>query len=112
MGSNAGKSVRPSHGWYRLDVHRNVLCIAVYVQPNARHTEVVGRHEESLKVRVAAPPLDQRANMLLIEFLKEKLEVPASRIAITRGATGRHKTVEIAAPGPAALRVIEDWDKT
>jgi uncharacterized protein YggU (UPF0235/DUF167 family) len=65
-----------------------------------------------LKVRVAAPPLDQRANALLIEFLKEKLEVPASRITITRGATGRRKTVEIAAPGAAALQVIEDWDKT
>ena len=104
--------MKQSHGWYRFDRHRNVLCIEVYVQPNARRTEVVGRHDESLKVRVAAPPLEQRANMLLIEFLKEKLEVPASRMAITRGATGRHKTVEIAAPGPAALRVIEDWDKT
>jgi uncharacterized protein len=98
--------------WYRYDGHRNVLCIDVYVQPNARRTEVVGRHDQSLKVRVAAPPLDQRANALLIEFLKEKLEVPASHIAITRGATARRKTVEVAAPGAAALRVIEDWDKT
>ena len=98
--------------WYRFDQHRNILCIEVYVQPNARRTEVVGRHDDSLKVRVAAPPLDQRANALLIEFLKEKLEVPASRIAITRGATGRRKSVEIAAPGAAALRAIEDWDKT
>jgi uncharacterized protein (TIGR00251 family) len=97
--------------WHRYDQHRNVLCIDVYVQPNARRTEVVGRHDQSLKVRVAAPPLDRRANALLIEFLKEKLEVPASRIAITRGATGRRKTVEVAAPGAAALRVIEDWDK-
>jgi hypothetical protein len=98
--------------WYRYDGHRNVLCIDVYVQPNARRTEVVGRHDQSLKVRVAAPPLDQRANALLIEFLKEKLEVPAGHIVITRGATARRKTVEVAAPGAAALRVIEDWDKT
>jgi uncharacterized protein len=98
--------------WYRLDEHRNVLCIEVYVQPNARRTEVVGRHDESLKVRVAAPPIDRRANILLIEFLKEKLEVPVSRITITRGAAGRRKTVEVAAPGSAALRAIQDWDKT
>ena len=98
--------------WHRVDAHRNVLCIEVYVQPNARRTEVVGRHDGSLKVRVAAPPLDQRANALLIEFLKEKLEVPASRITITRGATGRRKTVEVAAPGAAAWQAIEDWDKT
>ena len=76
--------MKHSHGWYRFDRHRNVLCIEVYVQPNARRTEVVGRHDESLKVRVAAPPLDQRANVLPIEFLKQKLEIPASRIAITR----------------------------
>jgi uncharacterized protein (TIGR00251 family) len=85
--------------WYRYDEHRNVLCIEVYVQPNARRTEVVGRHDESLKVRVAAPPLDQRANSLLIEFLREKLQVPAQRMVITRGATGRRKTVEIAGQG-------------
>ncbi len=99
-------------GWYRFDQHRNVLCIAVYVQPNARRTEVAGRHDQSLKIRIAAPPVDQRANAVLVEFLKETLEVPTSRIAIVRGATGRRKSVEIAAPGAAAFRVIEDWDQT
>ncbi len=104
--------MEPTASWHRFDRHRNVLCIELYVQPNARRTEVAGRHDESLKVRIAAPPADQRANALLIEFLREKLEVPVSRIAITRGARGRRKTVEIAAPGAAALRVIEHWDKT
>jgi|SRR5690349_18978400 len=98
--------------WHRYDAHRNVLCIEVYVQPNARRTEVVGRYDQSLKIRVAGPAVDQRANTLLIEFLKESLEVPAGRIAIARGATARRKTIEVAAPGAAALRVIEDWDKT
>ncbi len=44
--------------WYRFDADRNVLCINVYVQPNARSTEVAGTHGEAHKVRVAAPPLD------------------------------------------------------
>ena len=98
--------------WYRFDADRNVLCISVYVQPNARSTEVAGKHGESLKVRVAAPPLEDRANALLIEFLRKKLEVPASRIIIKRGARGRSKIVEVIAPGDAALQVIQDWDKT
>jgi uncharacterized protein len=97
--------------WYRYDAHRNVLCIDLYVQPNARLTEVVGRHDKSLKVRIAGPAVDQRANTLLIEFLKKSLGVPTGRIAIRRGMTARRKTLEIAAPGAAALRVIEDWDK-
>jgi uncharacterized protein len=102
----------PVASWHRFDAHRNVLCINLYVQPNARTTEVVGRHGESLKVRVAAPALENRANTLLIEFLSKKLAVPASRVIIARGQRGRSKSVEILAPGDAALRVIEDWDNT
>lgn len=97
---------------YRFDADRNVLCISFYVQPNARSTEVAGKHGDSLKVRVAAPAVEDRANALLIEFLRKKLAVPAGRVIITRGTRGRHKSVEILAPGTAAVRVIEDWDKT
>jgi uncharacterized protein len=98
--------------WYRLDANRNVLCISLYVQPNARTTEVAGRYGGSLKVRVAAPALEDRANALLIEFLRKKLDVPAGRVIIARGSRGRRKSVEILAPGNAAVRVIQDWDKT
>jgi uncharacterized protein (TIGR00251 family) len=97
--------------WQRFDPDRNVLCISVYVQPNARSTDVAGKHGESLKVRVAAPAFEDRANALLIEFLRQNLGVPTSRIIIARGKRGRNKIVEILAPGGAALRVIQDWDK-
>jgi uncharacterized protein len=95
-----------------LEPDRNVLCITLHVLPNARRTEIAGRHGESLKVRVAAPALEGRANALLIEFLRKKMDVPAHRVTITRGAHGRRKTVEIIAPGSTALRVVEDWDRT
>ena len=98
--------------WHRLDADRNVLCITLHVLPNARRTEIAGKHGESLKVRVAAPALEGRANALLIEFLRRKLDLPASRVIIRRGARGRRKSVEILAPGEAALRLIQDWDKT
>lgn len=96
--------------WYRFDTDRNVLCINIYVQPNARSTEITGRHGEALKVRVAAPPLDARANQLLIDFLGKTLDVPGSRIRISRGARSRHKLVEIVAPGDTALRTVRGWD--
>jgi len=63
-------------------------------------------------VRVAAPALEGRANALLIEFLRKKMDVPAHQVTITRGTHGRGKTVEIIEPGITALRVIEDWDRT
>ena len=84
----------------------------LHVLPNAHSTEIAGRHGESLKVRVAAPALEGRANALLIEFLRKKMDVPAHRVTITRGTHGRRKTVEIVSPGITALRVIEHWDRT
>jgi uncharacterized protein (TIGR00251 family) len=88
--------------WYRFDADRNVLCINLYVQPNARRTELAGTHGEALKVRVAAPPADDRANQLLIDFLGKTLSLPGSRIRISRGGRSRHKLVEIAAPGDSS----------
>jgi uncharacterized protein len=99
-------------GWHRFDAVRNVLCIKLHVQPNARSTEIAGKHGESLKVRVAAPAFEGRANALLVEFLRKKMDVPASRVSIKQGVHRRSKTVEIIAPGDTALRVIEDWDRT
>jgi hypothetical protein len=95
----------------RLDRDRNVLCINLYVQPNARTTEVAGRHGEALKVRVAAPPSDARANQLLIDFLGKNLGVPGSRVRIRRGERSRWKLIEVVAPGEAALRTVRAWEQ-
>jgi uncharacterized protein (TIGR00251 family) len=97
--------------WYRLDGDRNVLCINLYVQPNARTTEVAGMHGDALKVRVAAPPMEARANRLLVDFLAKMLEVPSSRIRISRGERSRHKLIEVMAPGDTALRLVREWEQ-
>ncbi|MEO8628341.1 MAG: DUF167 domain-containing protein [Betaproteobacteria bacterium] len=98
--------------WYRIDRDRNVLCIGIHVQPNARVTEVVGQHDDRLKIRVAAPAADGRANRVLLEFLSEVLELPARRIIIKRGARGREKAIEVDAPDDNVLRIIRNWDMT
>jgi len=97
--------------WYRLDADRNVLCIRVHVQPNARSTEIAGKHGEAIKIRVAAPPLDSRANRLLIDFIAEKLGIPSSRVGLRHGSKGRRKLIEVLAPGEDALRSLSDWDR-
>jgi uncharacterized protein (TIGR00251 family) len=89
--------------WYRYDPDRDVLTLDVYVQPNASRTEATGLHGGKLKVRVAAPPVDDRANALLQDFLKTKLDLPVGRVMIRRGGRGRSKTIEISQPGPALL---------
>jgi hypothetical protein len=69
-------------------------------------------HGDALKVRLAAPPLDGRANALLIDFLEEKLGVPASRISIARGHKSRAKLVEVRGASDAAVQVIRAWEQT
>jgi len=96
--------------WYRFGADRNVLCISVHVQPNARSTAIAGRHGEALKTRLAAPPLDSRANQLLVDFIAKKLDVPSGNVRLRRGSRGRAKLIEVLAPGEDALRSLSDWD--
>ncbi|MNC90733.1 hypothetical protein D3C83_68680 [compost metagenome] len=66
------------------------------MQPGSRKNGIAGTHGDALKIRIAAPAVDNKANAALIEFLSETLGVPKSSIAIRHGATGRRKVVEIA----------------
>lgn len=98
--------------WYRYDADRDLLILSVRVQPNASRTGIAGLHDGCPKIRVAAPPLDDRANTLLIDFLKKKLELPGGRVMIKRGSHGRSKTIEISQPGAALLASVKMLPQT
>ncbi len=86
-------------GWRRYDPERRCLILTLHVQPGARSNQFVGLHGDALKLKIAAPAIENKANATLIEFLSTATGVQKSLIAIRRGATGRRKVVEIAA-GP------------
>jgi uncharacterized protein (TIGR00251 family) len=73
-----------------------VARIRVTVSPGAARTELVGRHGDGWKARVAAPPERGRANEALIELFAGVLEVGTSRVRIVGGRSGRAKVVEVA----------------
>lgn len=79
--------------------------LAFHVQPGARKTEAVGLHDDSLKLKLQAPPIEGRANEALVRFVAETLGVPRSAVTITHGLTSRRKLVEVRATGldPAAV---------
>jgi uncharacterized protein (TIGR00251 family) len=79
------------------------------VSPGARRTELVGRHGDSWKVRVAAPPEDGRANDALVGLLAERLELPRRDVSVVSGHAGRDKIVELAGIGEAEAerRLVE-----
>jgi uncharacterized protein (TIGR00251 family) len=72
-----------------------MALLNVKVVPGARRTEIVGRHGDGIKVRVAAPPEDGKANRALLDSLSEALGVKASTLRIVRGLTSPQKVVEV-----------------
>ena len=77
--------------------------ISVTVSPGARRTELVGRHGDGWRARVAAPPERGRANQALIDLLAAALEVPRSSVNIVGGGTARAKVVEVEGLEPAEV---------
>jgi uncharacterized protein len=82
-------------GWYRVDERNARVTLTVHVQPNARTTEVSGLHGDALKIRVAAPAVDNKANAVLLDFLRATLGVSAAMLSIRHGERGRHKIIEV-----------------
>ena len=69
--------------------------VRLRVSPGARSSELVGRHGEAWKVRVAAPPEGGSANEAVLDLLAEKLELPRRSLSIVSGHTAREKVVRM-----------------
>jgi uncharacterized protein len=73
-----------------------VARIRVTVSPGAARTELVGRHGDGWRARIASPPERGRANDALVDLLAKALGVRESSVRIVGGRSGRAKVVEIA----------------
>jgi uncharacterized protein (TIGR00251 family) len=82
-------------------------CLQVHAVPGAARTEAVGVHGEALKVRIAAPPVEGRANAALTDYLSECLNVPRRAVVVGLGMSGRSKRIDVAAPQLSAEQVVE-----
>ena len=69
--------------------------IALHVQPRARRNEIAGLYNGALKLKVAAPPVDDAANRAVIEFFASLLDLPKSRLSIISGTKSREKVLRI-----------------
>ena len=84
------------------------LTIHIHAQPGAKRTEIAGLHGECLKLRLASPPVDGKANECLIEFLARRLGVKRNQVSIIRGLSSRRKTVFVAVPGLKPEGLLEE----
>ncbi|CAH1386097.1 conserved hypothetical protein [Candidatus Nitrotoga sp. M5] len=77
--------------WYHLE--KNNIKLVLHVQPGAKRTEVIGLHDDALKIRLAVPPVEGRANEALLRFIAGRFNVPRRNVELKQGALSRHKVV-------------------
>ena len=80
-------------GWYRRS--GDVITLTLHVQPGAKHNGIAGLHGEALKLRLAAPPVEGRANEALLKLIAELFGVPLRQVELRQGGQSRHKVVAV-----------------
>ena len=75
---------------------RDGIRLNLRVSPGAKRTPVAGTYgEDAIRLKVAAPPTEGRANAEVERFLASLLGIPRSEVAVTRGASSRDKVVVV-----------------
>ncbi|MGL4209784.1 MAG: DUF167 domain-containing protein, partial [Candidatus Adiutrix sp.] len=69
--------------------------VAITVSPGAKKTALLGFYGDGLKISIKSPPVDGAANLSLIKFVAELLEISPSHLTIVAGAKSRRKTVAV-----------------
>ncbi len=79
--------------WIRFD--KNGCLIDIHVQPGARKNEIVGLHNDRLKIKIKSPPVDGKANECLVEYLADALSLSRSSVELVKGDASRQKQVRV-----------------
>ena len=82
------------------------VILTLHIQPGAKKTEIAGLHGEALKIRLAAPPVDGKANAALIAFLAKACGVSKSSVELVSGDTSRAKRVRVTGADTATVEAL------
>jgi len=85
------------------------LIIRIYVQPKASKNEFCAVHDDAIKVRITAPPIDGKANQQLIQFLSKNFKVPKSQVQLLSGESSRQKRFCIHSPKALPAIILRDF---
>ena len=69
--------------------------LLIRAQPGARASEAVGEHGDALRIKVAAPPVDGKANDALLRWLAGRLDIALRDVELQSGAPSRTKRVSV-----------------
>jgi uncharacterized protein (TIGR00251 family) len=93
--------------WYRRSPD-GAFVVRVHAQPGARRTEIAGLHGDALKIRIAAPALEDRANEALVAFVAARLGIAQRNVTLASGAKSREKRLEIRGTDEIGVRLLFD----
>lgn len=91
--------------WFRV-APEGAITLTLHIQPGAKKTEFAGRHGDALKIRLAAPPVDGKANEALVKFIAAALHLPKSAVNLKSGQTSRRKVLEVKGSEPASVAAL------
>ena len=74
------------------------LRLRIFLQPKASKDQIIGLHDNELKISITAPPIDGQANAHLLKFLSKAFKVAKSEIVLEKGELNRHKQILIPQP--------------
>lgn len=84
------------------------IRLRILLQPKASRDQIVGLHDNELKIAITAPPIDGQANAHLLKFLSKLFKVPKSSIVLEKGELQRHKQIFV--PKPKLIpEDIQSW---
>ncbi len=78
-----------------IAAHARGAVLAVTVVPRASKTDIERLPDGTIRIRLAAPPVDGAANTALLRFLADALGLPRSRLSIASGVTSRRKRIVV-----------------
>ena len=81
--------------WPCLTSRDGASWLDLSVVPNAKRTGADGLHDGALRVRLAAPPVDGKANAQVCEWVADELGLPKRAVRVLRGPASRRKQLEI-----------------
>ncbi|MDR2240412.1 MAG: DUF167 domain-containing protein [Zoogloeaceae bacterium] len=93
--------------WLRREAEGSYI-LHLHVQPGAKRTGIAGLHGGALKIRLAAPPVEGKANAALTAFLAEELNVTRAQVDIIGGDTSRQKRLRISGVADEAIAAFTD----
>ncbi|WP_150540273.1 DUF167 family protein YggU [Actinobacillus vicugnae] len=74
------------------------IRLRILLQPKASRDQIVGLHDNELKIAITAPPVDGAANAHLLKYLSKLFKVPKSSIQLEKGELQRHKQLFVPKP--------------